>query len=94
MSCPISEKIFASVCESMQPAEDITGPKPASYADLMLRIATEALGRARCFAAAQDRTDLRDMAGYSVCMIEDFRAEMVAANRRSPSGCPAKVTLH
>lgn len=94
MSCPISEKIFASVCESMQSAEDITGPEPANYADLMLRIATEALGRARRFAAAQDRTDLRDMAGYSVNMIEDFRADMVAASRRSLSARPAKVTLH
>jgi len=94
MPCPVANDLFTQFLAAIQPAEELGGPEPTAYADLMLRIATEALGRARRFAAANERTDLRDMAGYSVNMIEDFRVDMVATSRRNLSGRPAKVTLH
>ncbi|SIQ99265.1 hypothetical protein SAMN05878282_11253 [Aquipseudomonas alcaligenes] len=94
MPCPVSQKIFASVCESMQHAESIITPDATNYPDLMLRIAIEALARANRYAAAQGMADLGDLTGYSICMVEDFRGEMVAASRNSLPGRPAKVTLH
>ena len=94
MPCPVAQQIFASIIEAMQPAEEIGGPESEHYADLMLRIATEALTRARNFAAANDHIELGDMAEYSAAMIDEFRAHMMAEHKFAQTFATDKETRH
>ena len=92
MPCPISQAIYDSFLDAIQPAEELGGPEEKLYADLMLRIAAECLRRANAMAEAQGHIDLAGFTGPAQFLVENFRSELQAADGFSVY--PGQRTTH